>query len=100
MAKCQVYGNSKIVSIIALINYSVNIYALLNQRKAKALTKVLNLLVYPLQKPIPLLKYDGTRGKSITYTITASFTINYYVLNITPFLVAKLSSYDLILSRK
>ena len=100
MAKCQVYGNGKIVSIIALIDYSANIYALLNQRKARVLIKVFNLPVYPLQKPIPLLRYDKTRGKLITYTIIASFTIDYYVLNITPFLVAELSSYDLILGRK
>ena len=48
MAKCQVYRNGKIVSIIALIDYGANIYTLLNQRKVRALTKVLNLLVYPL----------------------------------------------------
>ena len=48
MAKCQVYGNGKIVFIIALNDYGANIYALLNQRKARALTKVLNLLVHLL----------------------------------------------------
>ena len=88
------------MSIIALIDYSANIYTLLNQRKARVLTKVLDLLVYPLQKHIPLLRYDGTRGKLITYTVIVSFTINHYVLHKTPFLVAELSSYNLILSRK
>jgi hypothetical protein len=62
---CQVSWEGKDIVLKALVDSGANAYALINQKHVHPLTKVLQLPVHNLQKPIPLRGFDGQPSRAI-----------------------------------
>ncbi len=100
LVDCQVSWEGKDVVLKALVDSGANAYALINQKHVRPLTRVLQLPVHNLQKPIPLRGFDGQPSRAIQKILEANLTLKEHHQPRQYLLVADLGSHDLILGRK
>jgi hypothetical protein len=97
---CTIFGNRFQVSSSALANTRANAFALVDTKCAQRLSKYLATPFEKLPKPIWVRGYDGSRVQAIATVLQMHIRVDRRRQYNTPFLIADLGNFDLILGRK
>ena len=100
LVDCKVCWNGKTIALKALVDSGANAYALINQKHVRSLTKVLQMPVHKLKKPIPLRGFDGQPSEAIQQILEVNLGLDTHIQLRQYLLAAELGSHDLILGRK
>ncbi len=100
LVDCRVGWKSKSTTLKTLVDTGANAYALINQKHVRLLTKVLQMPVHRLKKPIPLRGFDGQPSKAIQQILEVNLDLDTHIQLRQHLLMAELGSHDLILGRK
>ena len=97
---CTIFRNGFQVFSSALADTGANAFALIDTKCAQKLSQYLATPFEDLSTPVKVRGYDGSNTQLITRILRMHIRIDGRRQYNTPFLVANLGSFDLILSRK
>lgn len=100
LVDCRVCWKGKSTILKTLVDTGANAYALINQKLVRSLTKVLQMPVHKLKKPIPLRGFDGQPSKAIQHILEVNLNLDTHIQPRQYLLAAELGSHNLILGRK